>query len=98
MADLGTIGKYSGKQRALFGGVLSGVVHGDAGENVAHTVRAYHRASGRPSGGAVSSAATGAYAINTNIVFAKEEHFVIEFDDPTGATYNARILDHITPL
>lgn len=77
-----------------YAGQLSGVVRDDANALVARTVRAYLRSSGALVGSATSNASTGAYSINAQTLDA---HTVIVLDDETGTSYNALVLDRLTP-
>lgn len=79
----------------LFGGMLTGTVHDEAGANTSRYVLAYHRATGMPSNGTKSNLADGSYTILTNALYGTEEHFVVELN-PTG-TENHRIRGFVTP-
>lgn len=95
MADLGNIASGGLRSVPLFGGMLSGTVHDEAGAPTARYVLAYHRGTGQPSNGAKSDPTTGAYTILTNPLYGTEEHFVVELN-PTG-TENHRVRGFVTP-
>ena len=95
MADLGNIGFATHRTSVLHGGMVSGVVHNEAGAAAARTVIAYHRTTGQQSGGAKSDPATGAYTLLTGITYGTDEHFVVEIN-PDGSQ-NHRIRGFVTP-
>ena len=98
MADLGNIGVLLPDSVVLYGGVISGVVLDSSATPAVRIVRGTHRKTGAASGSAISQPNDGSYAIYTNILFGKEPHTVIEFDDAAGDSYNARVFDNVIPL
>ncbi len=98
MADLGNIGRLVEDILTLHGGVISGQVLDASSQPCARIVRANHRKTGFPSGSAISKPSDGSYTLYTNILFGKEPHTVIEFDDAAGDSYNARVFDNVIPL
>lgn len=98
MANLGSIGVLLPDSVVLYGGAISGVVLDSTSSPAVRTVRAIHRRTGAPSGSAMSRASDGSYTLYTNILFGKEPHTVIEFDDAAGDSYNARVFDNVIPL
>lgn len=96
MADLGAIANSKGDTFLLHGGAISGLVYDESGNPTQHRVLAFDRSSGQPSGGAFSDSVTGAYMIQTNILYIAKEHFVVELS--TNPAYNARRYDRVIPI
>lgn len=96
MADLGAIANETGGSFLLNGGTISGLVYDENGNPTRHRVLAFERVSGLPSGSAHSDPITGAYALETNILYPAREHFVVELS--TNPAYNARNHDRVIPI
>jgi hypothetical protein len=62
---------------------------------VVRTVRLYRRDTGALTDSTTSSGASGYYYLTTLV--SGTEHFAVAFDDASGESYNALIIDKITP-
>ena len=98
MADLGNIGRLMDDVLILYGGVISGTVLDASSQPCTRIVRGIRRKTGVASGSAISKPSDGSYTLYTSLLFGKEPHTVIEFDDAAGDSYNARVFDNVIPL
>lgn len=86
-------GNFTHELRRRTGYALSGTVLDDTGSGAIRTVAAHSRLAPE-SVSVTQSAANGAYSFADLV---DDDHYVVCLDDNSGTTYNALVLDRITP-